>query len=65
MMGMSRGVGDEYQEQMGVVKTEVPTKVHWAKTKCLNDCRFYIFVLQIDTQSLHTKVFSTFRPSVT
>lgn len=33
---MSRGgEGDEYQEQMGVVKTEVPTKVHWAKRKCL------------------------------
>lgn len=33
---MSRGgEEDEYQEQKGVVKTEVPTKVHWAKRKCL------------------------------
>lgn len=46
MMEMSRGAeGDEYQEEMGVVKTEVPTKVHWAKTKCLqNDCRFYTLI---------------------
>lgn len=46
MMEMSRGAeGDEYQEEMGVVKTEVPTKVHWAKAKCLqNDCRFYTLI---------------------
>lgn len=32
MMGMSRGaVIENCGEQKGVVKTEVPTKVHWAK----------------------------------
>lgn len=66
MMEMSRRAeGDEYQKQMGVVKTEVPTKVYWAKTKCLNDCKFYIPVWQVDTQILRKKVSSTFRPSMT
>lgn len=44
MMEMSRGAdGDEYQE-MGVVKTEVPTKVHWAKRKWLDVCRFHFLI---------------------
>lgn len=34
MMGMSRGAESENsKEEKGVVKTEVPTKVHWAKRK--------------------------------
>lgn len=37
MMEMSRGEeSDKNEEEKGVVKTEVPTKVHWAKRKCEN-----------------------------
>lgn len=37
MTEMSRGAEREKRkEEKGVVKTEVPTKVHWEKRKCEN-----------------------------
>lgn len=36
MMEMNRGAEERSNEEKGVVKTEVPTKVHWAKIKCEN-----------------------------
>lgn len=46
MMEMSRGAERENsKEEKGVVKTEVPTKAHWAKRKCENYYRFSNFIL--------------------
>jgi len=46
MMEMSRGAERENsKEEKGVVKTEVPTKVHWAKRKCENYYGFSNFIL--------------------
>lgn len=43
---MSRGAERENsKEEKGVVKTEVPTKVHWAKRKCENYYGFFNFIL--------------------
>lgn len=43
---MSRGAERENSnEEKGVVKTEVPTKVHWAKRKCENYYEFSNFIL--------------------
>lgn len=42
MTEMSRGAERENnKEEEGVVKTEVPTKVHWAKRKCETYYRFF------------------------
>lgn len=53
-MEMSRGAKRENsREQKGVVKTEVPTKVHWVKRKCENYDRFSNFaVLPIFTDNI-------------
>lgn len=46
MMEMSRGAERENgKEETGVDKTEVPTKVHWAKRKCENYYRFSNFIV--------------------
>lgn len=46
MMEMSRGAErGNSREQKGVVKTEVPTKVHWAKRKWENYYRFSTFIV--------------------
>lgn len=46
MMEMSRWAERENsKEEKGSVKTEVPTKVHWAKRKCEKDYRFSNFTL--------------------
>lgn len=46
MMEMSRGAESENsKEEKGVVKTEVPTKIHWAKIKCKKYDRFSNFNL--------------------
>lgn len=43
---MSRGAKSKNnKEEKGVVKTEVPTKVHWAKRKCKNYSRFSNLIL--------------------
>lgn len=45
-MEMSRIIKSKNsKEEKGVVKTEVPTKVHWAKRKCKNYYRFSNFIL--------------------
>lgn len=46
MMAMSREAERENcKEEKGVVKTEVPTKVHWAKRKCENYYGFSNFTV--------------------
>lgn len=43
---MSRGAERENsKEEKGVVKTEVPTKVHWVKRKCENYYRISFYYL--------------------
>lgn len=45
MMETSRGAEKENGKlEKGVVKTEVPTKIHWAKRKCENYHRFSNFI---------------------
>lgn len=46
MTEMSRGAERENsKEEKGVVKTEVPTKVHWVKRKCENYYRISFYYL--------------------
>lgn len=46
MMEMSREAERENsKDEKGAVKTEVPTKVHWAKRKSENYYRFSNFIL--------------------
>ncbi len=72
MMEMSRGAErDKSKDKKGVVKTEVPTKVHWAKRKCENYTVlvYYLFSLTIFKSSFCykpglTKIYFTLSPSL-
>lgn len=47
-MGMSKDANGNYRnkkKKQGVVKTEVPTKVHWVKRKCEVICNFIVSLI--------------------